>query len=55
MVVILTCICQLQFPNLKEIQDACILARNHQYLEPEEVVPLQENDEIAIIPPISGG
>lgn len=42
------------FPNLEQLGDAYMLALNESYLE-SEVVHLSQNDELAVIPPISGG
>lgn len=42
------------FPNLEQLGDAYMLALNEAYLESEEVI-LSQNDELALIPPISGG
>jgi len=41
------------FPDLAEFRKAARLARNETYLLPDEV--LQPGDEIAVIPPVSGG
>ena len=45
-------LCQL-FPPLEELLPCVVLARNHEYLS--SPVLLQAGDEIALIPPISGG
>nr|CAD2207155.1 unnamed protein product [Meloidogyne enterolobii] len=44
-------------PPLLSIKNSCILAVDHKYLNncTEEEIVLNENSEIAIIPPISGG
>lgn len=40
---------------LEIIKNNIILAVNQDYREPSEVIALKVGDEIAIIPPISGG
>jgi molybdopterin converting factor small subunit len=41
------------FPALAPIQKSARLARDESYLEPADL--LQPNDEISVIPPVSGG
>ena len=41
------------FPELKPLRSAIRLARNGEFLAPD--APLQAGDEIALIPPVSGG
>lgn len=41
--------------NLGSIRDIIILAINQEYLPSETEITLQKTDEIAIIPPLSGG
>jgi len=43
------------FPRLQEIIGNCLLAVNLQYVERDQSIILKENDEVAVIPPISGG
>lgn len=44
------------YPQLQVIANSIMLALNQEYISFEdETVQLQENDEIAVIPPISGG
>jgi MoaE-MoaD fusion protein len=40
-------------PTLAPLRPACRLARNHAYVAPGE--SLQPSDEVAILPPVSGG
>jgi molybdopterin converting factor small subunit len=42
-----------QFPRLRESFPIIRLARNGQFLQPEELI--EPGDEIALIPPVSGG
>lgn len=42
-----------QFPRLKELASSIVLASNHQFCDRSEIV--RENDEIAFLPPVSGG
>ncbi|KAJ1966742.1 hypothetical protein IWQ62_002281 [Dispira parvispora] len=50
--------CTRRYPALKGVLGQCLLAVNHEYLPtdvPWKEVRLQNNDEVAIIPPVSGG
>ena len=40
-------------PRLKDMLDSLALAVNQEYAEPD--VPLQSGDEVALLPPVSGG
>jgi MoaE-MoaD fusion protein len=42
-----------QFPRLKELASSIVLASNQQFCDRSEIV--RENDEIAFLPPVSGG
>ncbi len=43
------------YPNLESVLQTCVLALNHDYLAKGQVVLLKDGDEIAVIPPLSGG
>lgn len=44
------------YPNLSVISKAFILAHNEEYVtDSEEIIQLRDGDEIAVIPPLSGG
>ena len=43
------------YNNLSEIREGVILSVNQEYLQSEENIVLNTGDEIAVIPPISGG
>ena len=42
-----------EFPRLKELKSSIVLASNHQFCDRTKMVC--ENDEIAFLPPVSGG
>jgi molybdopterin synthase catalytic subunit/molybdopterin converting factor small subunit len=42
-----------QFPRLGDLASSIVLASNHQFCNRSEIV--RENDEIAFLPPVSGG
>ena len=42
-----------EFPRLKELKSSIVLASNQQFCDRSEIV--RENDEIAFLPPVSGG
>jgi len=43
------------FPPLTKLGDTFVLSLNEEYLAEEELVCLAQGDELAIIPPLSGG
>ena len=43
----------VQFPELGDVLPHCMVAVNTEYASPTD--PITESDEIAIIPPVSGG
>ena len=42
-------------PGLSEIMKTSVLSLNQEYLVPTQNVNLKEGDEVAVIPPVSGG
>mmetsp|Transcript_33416 Transcript_33416/g.59799 ORF Transcript_33416/g.59799 Transcript_33416/m.59799 type:complete len:89 (+) Transcript_33416:191-457(+) len=44
-----------RYPELASIQESTVFALNHEYLEQGSDVGLSDGDEVALIPPISGG
>ncbi|KAJ9506312.1 Molybdopterin synthase sulfur carrier subunit [Haematococcus lacustris] len=42
-------------PGLASVLKTCVLALNQEYLEASEGTALKPGDEVAIIPPLSGG
>ncbi len=44
-----------QHPQLKGVMSSCVLALNQEYIKQQEVVTLKSGDEVAVIPPLSGG
>lgn len=44
-----------KLPGLKPVASTVTLALNQEYLDPEQDASLKEGDEVAFIPPISGG
>jgi molybdopterin converting factor subunit 1 len=43
------------YPGLSSVLQTCVLALNQEYLEQGAKVLLKSGDEVAIIPPLSGG
>lgn len=48
-------ILEKEFPSLSQILDTCVLAVNQEYVDKGLPIALKEGDEIALIPPLSGG
>lgn len=42
-------------PALGPIMASAVFAVNQEYVEPATALPLKHNDEVAVIPPLSGG
>jgi MoaE-MoaD fusion protein len=42
-----------EFPELRPMASSIVIARNHEFASPRE--PLAEGDEVALLPPVSGG
>jgi MoaE-MoaD fusion protein len=43
------------YPRLSEVLGSCVLSLNKEYLDPDKPAVLRDGDEVALIPPISGG
>ena len=44
-----------QHPKLEDLFKSCVLAVNQEYVQLGDAVPMRCGDEVAIIPPLSGG
>lgn len=45
----------LKYPSLQIIAENIILSLNEEYIDDHQQLTLREGDEVAVIPPISGG
>jgi molybdopterin converting factor subunit 1 len=43
------------YPGLQSVMKACVFAVNQEYVPPSQALTLKDGDEVAIIPPLSGG
>ena len=43
------------YPRLESVMKSCVFAINQEYVPLSENMALKDGDEIAIIPPLSGG
>ena len=43
------------YPVLQRLGNTFVLSLNENYIDPEEEIVLRSGDELAVIPPISGG
>lgn len=43
------------YPKLAQIMTTSVLSLNQEYLSTEQKVSLKDGDEVAVIPPVSGG
>jgi molybdopterin converting factor subunit 1 len=43
------------YPGLQPVMKACVFAVNQEYVAPSQALALKDGDEVAIIPPLSGG
>ncbi len=44
-----------RFPALREVLRACVLAVNQEYVSLDDTLQFQHGDEVAVVPPLSGG
>lgn len=45
----------LKYPSLQVIAENIILSLNEEYIDDNQQLTLREGDDVAVIPPISGG
>ena len=45
----------LAHPALESVMKTCVFALNQEYVRPQEKAQLADGDEVAVIPPLSGG
>lgn len=43
------------YPRLESVMKSCVFAVNQEYVTPSDDLTLKDGDEVAIIPPLSGG
>lgn len=43
------------YPGLESVMKSCVFAVNQEYVPISQGAELKDNDEVAIIPPLSGG
>jgi molybdopterin converting factor subunit 1 len=43
------------WPALQGVMQTCVLALNQEYIQLGDAHALSDNDEVAVIPPLSGG
>lgn len=42
-------------PAIQSVLKSCVLALNQEYVKLNETIPLKSGDEVAVVPPLSGG
>lgn len=43
------------YPRLDSVLKSCVFAVNQEYVPPSQDLALKDGDEVAVIPPLSGG